>query len=56
MTEQRYTIPVDDLVSSARIPVADQVEGQAERQRPATDWSAGVHPYGDGMSGDADGD
>ncbi|WP_324273752.1 hypothetical protein [Blastococcus brunescens] len=56
MTEQRYSIPVDDLVSSARVPVAEQVEVQAEPQRPATDWSAGVHPHGDGMSGDADGD
>ncbi len=56
MTEQRYSIPVDDLVASARVPVTEQVEEQADSHRPATDGSAGVHPYGDGMSGDADGD
>ena len=56
MTEQRYSIPVDDLVSSARIPVGEQVEVQAEPRQPAPDWSFDVLPYGDGMSGDADGD
>jgi hypothetical protein len=56
MTEQRYSIPVDELEASARVPVAEQVETQAEPQRPPADWSAGVNPYGDGMSGDADGD
>ena len=55
MTDQRYSIPVDDLVSSARVDVTDQVELQAEPQPPAG-WSPGVLPYGDGMSGDADGD
>lgn len=56
MTEQRYSIPVDDLVASARVPVTEQVEVQAEAQQPATGRSAVVHPYGDGMSGDVDGD
>ena len=56
MTEPRYSIPVDDLVASARVPVAEQVEVQAEPQQPGTDRPTGVHPYGDGMSGDADGD
>ncbi|TQN41973.1 hypothetical protein FHU33_1362 [Blastococcus colisei] len=55
MTEQRWSIPVDDLVASAQVPVAEQVEVQAEPQ-PATDWSSGMNPYGDGMSADADGD
>jgi hypothetical protein len=56
MTEQRYSIPVDELVAGARVPAAEQVEVHAEPQPPASDWSGGVHPYGDGMSGDADGD
>jgi hypothetical protein len=56
MTEPRYSIPVEDLVAGARVPRDEQVEVQAEPQRPASDWSAGVNPYGDGMSGDADGD
>jgi hypothetical protein len=56
MTEPRYTITVDELVAGARVPLEAQVEVQAEPQQPATDWSSGVHPYGDGMSGDVDGD
>lgn len=56
MTEKRYSIPADELESSARVPVGDQVEVQAEPRQPGSDWSAGVTPYGDGMSGDADGD
>jgi len=56
MAEQRYSIPVDELVSSARIPLPDQVEVQDEPRQPATDRSAGLYPYGDGMSGDVDGD
>jgi len=56
MTEPRYSIPLDELVAGARVPVTEQVEVQAEPRQPATDWSAGVHPFGDGMSGDADGD
>jgi hypothetical protein len=56
MTEQRYSIPLDELVAGARVPVEAQVEVQAEPRQPAPDWSPAVHPYGDGMSGDADGD
>jgi hypothetical protein len=56
MTDQRYSIPVDELVSSARVDVTDQVELQAEPRQPPAGWSPGVLPYGDGMSGDADGD
>ncbi len=56
MTEQRYSIPVDELEAGARIPAGEQVELQAEPRQPAPDWSTGAHPYGDGMSGDADGD
>jgi hypothetical protein len=56
MAEQRYAIPVDELVSSAQVPVGEQVETQAYPGHPPADWSTGGHPYGDGMSGDADGD
>jgi hypothetical protein len=56
MTEQRYSIPVDELEAGVRVPAGEQVEVQAEPRTPATDWSAGPAPYGDGMSGDADGD
>ena len=56
MTEQRYSIPVEELVDGARVPAEEQVEVQAEPRLPATDWSCGVNPYGDGMAGDADGD
>jgi hypothetical protein len=50
-----YSIPVDELVGRARVPVADQVEVQAEPQHPAPDWSTGLVPCADGMSCDADG-
>jgi len=56
MTENPYAIPMDEFVARARAAVADQVEVQAEPQQPPGDWSTGVNPYGDGMSGDADGD
>lgn len=55
MTEQRYSIPLDELVAGARVPAEAQVEVQAEPRQPAAGWAPGVHPYGDGMSGDADG-
>jgi hypothetical protein len=54
MTENPYAIPVDDLVNSARVPVAEQVELQADVREPAADWTTGSVPMGDG--GDADGD
>ena len=56
MAEPRYSIPVDELVAGARVPVAEQVEIQAEPREPATDWSTGLIPCADGMGGDADGD
>ena len=56
MTQQRWSIPLEELEAGVRVPVTEQVETQAEPQRPPAGWSAGVHPYGDGMSGDADGD
>ena len=56
MTEKRYDIPLDALESTARVPVSAQVEAQSEPRQPESDWSTGLNPYGDGMSGDADGD
>lgn len=56
MTEQRYSIPADELFASARVPVTEQVEMQAEAQRPPEGASTGALLYGDGMSGDVDGD
>jgi hypothetical protein len=32
------------------------VEGQADAPREVVDWSSGTNIYGDGMSGDVDGD
>ena len=55
MTENPYAIPLEELVDSARVPVAEQLVEQPER-RLVSDWSAGPVPYGDGMAGDADGD
>jgi hypothetical protein len=56
MTPNRYAVPIDELESGARIPLADQVEEQAEAPREVVDWSSGTNLYGDGMSGDADGE
>ncbi len=55
MSESPYAIPVEDLVDSARVPVAEQVVEQPDR-RLVSDSPAGPNPYGDGMAGDADGD
>lgn len=56
MNETPYAIPLEDLVTSAKVDVVDQVEEQAEPRLGAPDWSSGVTPYADGMSGDVDGD
>ena len=56
MRPNRYAVPVDELESSARIPLAEQVEEQAEAPREVVDWSNGTNLYGDGAIGDADGD
>ncbi len=56
MSESPYAIPAEDLVASARVPQADQVEVQAEPNQPATNWSPDALRYPDGGGGDADGD
>lgn len=55
MTESPYAIPEDELVTSARVPIAEQVELQSEPRPDAGAW-AGPNPDVDGMSGDADGE
>ena len=55
MSESPYAVPEDDLVDSVRVPLAEQVELQSEPRPDASTWT-GPNPFGDGMSGDADGD
>jgi hypothetical protein len=55
MTESPYAIPEEDLVATARVPLAAQLEEQPERRLRGGDTSAQV-PWGDGMAADADGE
>jgi hypothetical protein len=54
VSESPYAVPVEDLVASARVDVAHQVEEQAEPRLVPADWTPVL--YADGMGGDADGD
>jgi hypothetical protein len=54
VTENPYAIPVEKLVASARVPVAEQLVEQPER-RPVSDSWAAPMPWADGTTGDADG-
>ena len=54
MDESRYTVPLDDLERSVRTTAATQVEVQAEPR--LHEGVPQLHPFGDGASGDADGD
>jgi hypothetical protein len=56
MTHNPYAIPVDELVARARVEVGDQVEEHAQPVVGPVDWSTGIHPYGDGIGADTDGD
>jgi hypothetical protein len=56
MTENPHAIPAEEFLSRAQVPLSDQVEVQAEPRHPAPDGTGGAILYGDGMSGDADGD
>jgi hypothetical protein len=55
MTENRFRVPLEEFLSTAQVPVADQVEVQPEPQHPPADWSTTADAYADGVSGDADG-
>lgn len=54
MSDSRYRIPLEQLVASAQVDAADQVEEQVLPVLGPGDSSSGVLPYGDGMAGDAD--
>ncbi len=54
MAENPYAIPENDLVDSARVPVAEQVVEVPER-RFYGDSGAGAPLLGDGVLCDADG-
>jgi hypothetical protein len=56
MTDNPYAIPAEDLIASARVPRADQVEGQAVPEAGHGEWTPGLTPWADGGSGDVDGD
>jgi hypothetical protein len=55
VTESPYVIPVEDLVDSARVPLAAQIQDQPERRVLVGDTSGDLL-WGDGMAGDADGE
>jgi hypothetical protein len=56
MTENRYAISAEELESSAHVPISEQVEEQAEPHPVVVERPGPLYPFGDGMSGDADGD
>ena len=55
MSESPYAIPEEDLVDSARVPVAEQITEQPERRFYDNGWAGGGGPTGD-AHGDADGE
>lgn len=54
MSESPYAIPEEDLVNTARVPVAEQIVEQPER-RFFGDTGGGAPSFGDAL-GDADGE
>jgi len=55
MADPRYAIAVDELVAGARVSREEQVESQPVPASPPA-GTGDPTPYGDAMSGDADGD
>lgn len=55
MADPRYAVPLDEFVAGAQIAREEQVEEHAERVVP-TPAHGDRLPYGDGMTGDVDGD
>ena len=55
MVDPRYAIPLEEFVAGAEVARAEQVEVQALPVVPPPVYGDPL-PYGDGMSGDADGD
>ena len=54
MSESPYAIPEEDLIDSARVPVAEQIIEQPERRFFAPDWSSGTILAGDGGHDDGE--
>lgn len=52
MTDSPYAISLEDLLDTARVPLAEQVVERPER-RLLSDCSAGPVPFGDLVAGDA---
>lgn len=57
MTHPRYAVPAEQL-DAVRVEESEQVTEQREPEHPdASLWSGPqLHPFGDGASGDVDGD
>ena len=57
MDPNRYAVPLEQL-DGVRVEECDQVCVQAASQQPGSTQWAGMplHPFGDGMTGDADGE
>ena len=55
MSESPYAIPEEDLLDSARVPIAEQIFEQPER-RFFGDSGGGTGFLGDGFGCDADGE
>jgi hypothetical protein len=55
MVDPRYAIPLEEFIAGAEVARAEQVEMQAVPVVPAPPVGDPL-PYGDGMTGDADGD
>ena len=52
MTPNPYAIGLDELVDSARVPVAEQIVEQPERRFHVPDWSSDASLGGDDGDGD----
>ncbi len=55
MVDPRYAIPLEAFLDGAQVAREEQVEVQAEPVVPAPVYGDPLR-YGDGMSGDVDGD
>ncbi|WP_155858950.1 hypothetical protein [Candidatus Blastococcus massiliensis] len=55
MADPRFAIPLEELVAGAQVAREEQVEVQADVPVPPATGPDALR-YGDGMSGDVDGD
>lgn len=56
MTDNRFAVPLEELVSASRVDREQQVEVQADVVVPPPVSELGGQFYGDGTTGDVDGD